>query len=265
MQITRATPGTLLIVALLVTAGCQGLYGSSDAPSDRRAVDAVDRAQEATLDVASYRYTTDGQVRMRDDGRSRSVELTGGGTVDVNREQANMTVRIRGDTRVGLRETRMAYLDGYTFDIECSRLGWARHNLTESTRWLNYTPLGRQLALLDRTTVYWNGTETVDGVDTAVVTAHPTEQQLRTNRNLPPGNDVTRGSATFQNATVRVWLNTETDRIHEVRREIRVRGDGKTAVATTTFHFSDYNAPTAITRPSFEEFGSEWVGDCPGT
>jgi hypothetical protein len=265
VQIPHSTPGTLVVVALLVTAGCQGLYGSSASPSDQRAVDAVDRAQEAALDVTSYRYTTDGQVQMRDDSRSRSVEQTGGGTVDVNQQRANVTVRIRGDTRVGLRETRMGHLDGYTFDVECSRLGWARYNLTESTRWLNYTPLGRQLALLDRTNVYWNGTETVDGVETAVVTAHPTERQLQTNRNLPPGTDVTQGGATVQNATVRVWINTETDRIHKARREIRVRGDGTTAVAATTFHFSEYNDPVNVTRPSFERSGSEWKGDCPET
>lgn len=76
MSTTHSTPGPLVVVALLVTAGCQGLYGSSASSSDQRAVDAVDRAQEAALDVTSYRYTTDGQVQMRDDSRSRSVEQT---------------------------------------------------------------------------------------------------------------------------------------------------------------------------------------------
>lgn len=261
----HSTPQTLLVVALLVTAGCQGLYGSSDPSSDRRAVDAVDQAREAALNVTSYRFTIDGQVRIRDNSQTEAVEVTGDGIVDVDRQRANVTVGTRGDTRVGLRDTRMAYLDGYTLDIECSRLGWARYNLTESTRWLDYTSLGRQLALLDRTNVYWNGTETVDGVETAVVTAHPTEQQLQTNQNLPAGNVGTEGGATFQNATVRVWIDTETDRILKAQREIHVRGDGTTAVATITFHFSEYNEPTNVTRPSFEESGSEWKGDCPET
>lgn len=259
-----STPGTLLVVALLLTAGCQGLYGSSDAPSDQRAVDAVNQAQEETRNISYYQFTTDGQVQIRANSRSESVEVMGNGIVNVDRQRANVTGHTRGDSRVGLRDTRMAYLDGYTLDIECSRLGWARYNLTESTTWLNYTSLGQQLALLDRTNVYWNGTETVNGAETAVVTAHPTEQQLQTNQNLPPGNAVTRGGAALQNATVRVWIDTETDRIHKVRREIHVRGDGTTAVATITFHFSEYNDPTNVTRPSLEESGHQWTGDCPG-
>jgi hypothetical protein len=261
----HSTARTLLVAALLVTAGCQGLSGTQRPPSDQRAVDALERAQKAALNVTSYRFSIDGRVRMRDDSRTRSVEIGGAGVVNVDRQRANSTVDFGGDTRVGQQGTRRAYLQGYTLDTECSRMGWARYNLTESNRWLNYTSLGRQLAVLDRTNVYWNGTETVDGVETAVVTARPTEQQLQQSRSPLPGNVGTEGGANFQNATVRVWIDTETDRVREVRREIHVRGDGATAVATTTLRFSEYGDPTIITRPAFEESGFEWEGDCPGT
>lgn len=213
-------------------------------------------------DVTSYRYTIDGQVRIRHDSRSASVAITGHGLVDVERQRANVTVQTRRDTAVGHRETRVAYLDGYTLDVSCARVGWASHNLTESTRWLNYTSLGRQLALLDRTTVYWSGTAVVDGVETAVVTAHPTERQLQTGPRLPTGNAGPRGGATFQNATVRAWIDTGTGRVLRVQREIRVRGDGSTGVATITYRFSGYNDPTTVTRPSFEDYGPQWRSDC---
>lgn len=256
------TSRAFVVAALLVTAGCQGLYGSSMPASDPRAEDALDRAQQASRNVTSYRYAVDGQVRIRGDSRSRSVDITGHGIVDVDRQRANETVRTRGDTEAGRRDTRVAYVDGYTLDVACARVGWARHNLTESTRWFNYTPLGQQLALLDRTNVYWSGTEVVDGVETAVVTAHPSERQLRTSHDLPTGNVGTRGGASFQNATVRAWIDTETGRVRKVRREIHIRGDDSTGVATITYRFSGYDDPTAITRPSFEEYGPRWSSDC---
>ncbi|WP_311173562.1 hypothetical protein [Halobellus ordinarius] len=265
MQLTRSTLCTLVVLALVVTAGCQGLYGSSAPPSDQQAVDAVTQAQEASGNVTAYRVSIDGQVEISDDSRSESVNLTGDGLVNVDRQQANVTIGAVGDTRVGLRDTRMAYVDGYTLTTECSRLGWARYNLSDSTRWFNYTPLGQQLTLLDRTNVYWNGTERVNGVETAVVTAYPTEDQLQANQNLPTGNVGTQGSATLDNATVRVWISTETHRVRKVQREIHVRGDGATGVATITFRFTDYNEPTNITRPTFEESGTEWKSGCPDT
>jgi len=262
MQFVRLTPRAILVVFLVVTAGCQGLGGPSEAPSDQRAVDAVNQAQATARNITSYRATIDGTVRISDTRRTESVEITGDGIVNVHRQRANMTVNTRGDTRVGFRHTRRVYVDGYTLDTECSRMGWARYNLTESNRWLNYTSLGQQLTLLDLTSVYWNGTERVDGVETAVVTAHPTEQQLQRSWSLPTGNVGTAGGATFQSATVRVWINTETHRIRKVQREIRVRANEKTAVVTTTFHFTEYDDPTNITRPAFEQF--RWNSACPG-
>lgn len=250
-----STRRTVLVAALLMTAGCQGLSGSPNPPSDDRAVEAVSQVQEATGEITSYWFTVDGQVQIRETSRTESIEITGNGIVNVKHRRANETIP-HGDTRTMVRGARMAYVDGYTLEVECSRLGWSRYNLTESTRWLNYTSLGQQLTLLDRTNVYWNGTETIDGAEMAVVTAGPTEQQLEANRNLPTRSSVTQGSADFQSATIRVWIDRETDRIRKVQRELHVRADEVTVVATVTYRFADYNGPTNITRPSFEESGT---------
>jgi len=265
VQLPRSTLCALVVVVLVVTAGCQGFTGSSAPPSDQQAVDAVAQAQDVSRNVTAYRVSIDGHVEIRDDSRSESIEIAGDGVVNTNRQRMNVTLGAQGDTQVGLRDTRRAYVDGYTLTTECSRLGWARHNLTKSTPWFNYTPLGQQLTLLDRTNVYWNGTDIVNGTETAVVTAYPTEDKLQANQNLPTGNIGTQGSATLDNATVRVWTDTETHRVRKVQREIHVRGDGATGVATITFRFTDYNEPTTITRPSFEDAGAEWSSGCPDT
>lgn len=259
----HSTLRALLVAALLVTAGCQAPFGSSAPPSDDRAVAAVDRAREATGGVTSYRFTVDGEVRIREAGRTESVGIRGSGVVDVANRRANETVVARGDTGPMVRDTRMAYVEGYTLDVECARLGWARYDLAESTRWVEYTTLGQQLALLDRTTVYWNGTETVDGTEVAVVTARPTEQQLEAARDLPTGGGVTQGGASVRNATVRVLIDADTGRIREVRRELHVGAGEATAVATVTYRFADYDAPTNVTRPGFEESGARWESGCP--
>jgi hypothetical protein len=260
----RATLRTVLVAALLVTAGCQSLTGSPNPPSDERAVEAVRQAWMATDGVTSYRFTVDGQVRIRETGRTESIGITGTGVIDVEQRRANETVRARGDTGPMGRETRMAYLEGYTLSAECARLGWARYDLAESTRWLNYTSLGQQLTLLDRTNVYWEGTQTVDGTELAVVTARPTERQLEANRNLPTSPGVTQGSANLRNATVRVWIDMGTDRVRKVERVLHVQADDVTAVATVTYRFADYNRPADVTRPSFEESGTMWESRCPG-
>lgn len=250
---------------LILTAGCQGLYGPSNPASDERAVEQIKQVRAEVPNVSSYRVTVDGRVRIADDSRSRRVEVSGEGTVNVSRQRLILTVDMQDDARVGHRGPRMAYLDRYTLDLECSRMGWARYNLTESTRWFNYTPLGQQLALLDRSMVYWNGTQVVNGVETVVVIAHPTEKQLQSTQNLPPGTEVTREGAKFQNATVRAWINPKTDRVLKVQREIHVRGGGSTAVATVTFHFSKYNESTDISRPPFEDAAFQWNSSCPET
>ena len=259
----HSTLWAVLVAALLVTAGCQTPFGSSAPPSDERAVAAVDRAREATDGVTSYRFTVDGEVRIRESGRTESVGIRGSGVVDVAHRRANETVVTRGDTALVVRDTRRAYVEGYTLDVECSRLGWARYDLAESTRWVEYTALGQQLALLNRTNVYWNGTETVDGTQVAVVTARPTEQQLEAARDLPTGGGVTQGGANVRNATVRALIDTETGRIREFRRELHVGAGEATAVATVTYRFDDYDAPTNVTRPGFEESGVEWETGCP--
>ena len=130
----------LLLAMLLVTAGCLGgVFGPSRPPSDERALD--------------------GRAEATGDDDSPSVDLSGSGAANVTRRRLNATTRARGTAR-------SSYVDGHTAYTECARIGWARENLTRSAPWVDYTPLGQQLEVLDRSNVYWRGTRTVDGTET---------------------------------------------------------------------------------------------------
>lgn len=144
-------------------------------------------------------------------------------------------------------------------------MGWGRENLTQSVRWLNYTPLGQQLALLSRTDVYWRGTELVNGTKTAVVTAFPTEKEFQSVTTGPGMGQVSigNGNVNFQNATVTVWISTKTGRIVKTRYKLQISRGGTTAVGTITARYTDYNEPVTVTQP-FDK-AAVWQWGCPGS
>jgi hypothetical protein len=247
----------LLLAAMLVTVGCLGVdpFGPSRPPSDERALDAVDRSR-AAADVDSYRFAVDGRVEATGNGESLSVDLDGSGVVNASRRRMSATSRARGTTR-------STYVTGDTAYTECPRMGWERENLTRSTPWLDYTPLGRQLALLDRSRVYWHGTGSVDGTDAAVVTARPTERELRAVADArgTGGPDLDDGNV--RNVTVTAWIDVGTDRLLRTRTDVRVARRGATATATLTTRFTDYGEPVDVERPPFDR-DALWGTGCPG-
>lgn len=246
-----------LFAAMLITTGCLGVFGSSRPPSDQRALDAVSRSQTAMDDVTSYRFSLEGHMEATTNDDSLSFDVTGGGDVNVSRHRLNATVRAR-------EASRSTYVTGYTAYTECSRMGWERENLTRSTRWFNYTPAGEQLALLDRTNVYWRGTETVNGTKASVVTAHPTKRELESVADAKGTGETGIGNVNLRNVTVTVWISTETSRLMKAQREIRLSRGGATATATMTFRFTDYDEPITVVRPPFDE-DAVWHTGCPGS
>lgn len=252
MRAARFALLALLSVAV-VTSGCAGLLGPDRPPSDERAIEAVERGLAA--DVDAYRFTLEGHVEAQGDGERISFDVTGSGRVNVTTERMNATVDAR-------EETRGTFISGDTAYKDCSRpWGWARTNLSEEHRWYDYTPAGSQLALLNRTDVYWRGTETVDGREAAVVEAYPTEDELRSTPRV--GDPTDTGDANLQNATIRVLLDRETGRVLKSHREIQVEGNGATATAEVTYRFDGYDEPTAVQRPDFDEENVLKLG-CPG-
>lgn len=248
-------PLAALLVVVLVAAGCQSPLGAPEEPSDGRALDALNRSEAAAAEIESYRFTLDGSVDATADGESVTLDVDGSGLVDVSGRRLNASVGVRGGSGsvspVG--GPQAVYLTDYTAYRECARIGWERENLTQSARWLDYTPLGEQLALLDRTNVYWRGTETVDGTEAAVVTASPTKDEFLSVRDALGTADTGLEDASLENATVTLWISEETGLPVQARREIEISQGGGTAAAAVTFRFTGYDESVEVSRPSFDE------------
>lgn len=252
----RPPPHTYLVAALLVTSGCLGLLGPADPPSDQRTLDALDRSRAAVSEITSYRTTLDRRLELTTDDERQIYHVSGIVVVNASTQRMNATARVRD-------EARTTYITGETAYSECSRLGWDRRNLTTPGSWLAYTPVGQQLAVLNHTNVYWRGTESIDGIETAVIVAYPTKQELLSGPDVADTRTAELAAANLKNATVTAWLNTETWRPLQVRREITLAQGDEIAQATVTFHFTGYDDPTTVTRPAFDE-DSIWTLGCPG-
>lgn len=255
---------SVLVAAMLVLSGCLGLGGSDLPPSDQRAVAALENAQEAVHRIDSYRATIDGHVSARSADESAALDFTVEEAANVTTREVNATVEVsaRGGSPFD-SGTRMTYISGYRAYSECARMGWGRHNLSSDRSWVSYTSVGQQLALLNRTNVYWEGAGTVDGAEASVIVAHPTKAQLQGGPTVQNSRVTDFEGATVDNAPVRVWLSNRTDRPLKARREIEISRDGATATATATIRFRAYNGPMPISRPSIGD--TLWEFGCPGS
>lgn len=239
----------LLAAVLLVTSGCLGVFGPSRPPSDERAVDAVDAGRAATTDITGYHFAVRAQVSTTgDDGQSVTVD--GDGRVDVR--DRRLTATTRADDR-----SLSAYLANDTLYTECTRMGWGRRNLSVEGPWVDHTPLGRQLAILERTNVYWERAET----GTIAVSARPTERELRTTGEGSVDTGASVGGGNVRNVTTRAWFDAESHRLVRVRHAFRVAQGGDTARATVTLRF-EYGS-VDVSRPAFDP-ESMWQTGCPG-
>ncbi|WP_435179779.1 hypothetical protein [Halorussus sp. AFM4] len=251
----RLLPSVALAV-LLVLAGCDG--GASHPPSDDRALDALNRTEAALDSVSTYRFSSEMRVSASKGDRSRTVSATTDGAVDLRNRRLHVATEVEG-------RTRDVYVDGYERYTECGSpwSGWSVKNLSESTSWAAFAPAGRQLALLDRTNVYWRGNETVDGNLTNVVVAYPSKEALvdlqrRDRAGAPDLRD-----ANLKNATVKLWSDAETGLPVRSLLDIELKKNGATATARVTTTFSGYGDTVNVTVPESARTDQHEFG-CPG-
>lgn len=248
---------TAALCVLVVLSGCSVLSGGPP-PSDQRALDARNRTAAAVEDVSTYRFSLDARIQASDGDERRTVDVTGSGAVD--REARRMATNATADG-----ETRSAYLDGRTAYRECPRPWgrWDEVDASESVEWLTLTPLGRQVELLERTEVYWEGTETVDGTETAVVRAHPSEETLTSLPDVGGSGTGDLSGANVDDATFRMWIDDGTSLpVRSVLRiEFSARGGSGDVEIATRFH--GYGEPTEISIPE-EARTEQWETGCPG-
>ncbi|WP_435102640.1 hypothetical protein [Halarchaeum sp. P4] len=233
-----------LLALLVPLAGC-GVFADGPPPSDERAVDAVETANASVADVETYRFDLAMHVTASNADRTRSVRVDGNGSVDVRERLMHAVVHAEGNTLHSYVTSEHAYQ-------ECAPPwhGYAVENVSETGRWATVAPLHRQLALLDRTNVYWQGNRTLDGNRTVLVTASPSAATLTSFVENRQTDSVDLQSGGFENATVRLWLDPETDRPVKFELRLRLSRGETTATATLTTHYRDYGAPVSVTVPS---------------
>ena len=259
----RPPLATAVVAVLLLSAGCLGSSGPDRAPSDQRALDALDRARTATSDLTSYRAVIDGRVVASAEDEQVSFGIAGEVWVNATTQRLNATGQLVGGPQSGYGDgTSTTYIDGYTASIECSRIGWERQNLSQAEPWLTYGPIGQHLALMNRTEVYWRGTETVDGRNASVIVAYPTAEDIEAVDVRSVGMTDAIESANVENITVKLWLDTATDLPIQVSRDVRASQEGASTRANGTYRFVGFDEPTPLAEPDID--GTFWKSGCPG-
>jgi len=235
----------------LVLAGCSVL--GQDHTREDRAVSALADARDAVNQTDSYRYEGDLRVVATTDDQTERIEVRVNGTVDAAQRRMHATAERDG-------ETAESYLVNRTSYRECNRMSlWAVEE-RDADDWSMLTPAARQLSPLESGSLYFNGTETVDGEETRLLVGEPTAEALtqyqeRRSRSLLGGPSV-------DSAEVRVWLDTETDRPRKTQVRFEVSEGGNSATATVTMRFDDYGTDAAVDVPVIPE-EKQWDGECP--
>lgn len=239
------------IAVCVILAGCS-VFGQ-DHTREERAVSALADARDAVNQTDSYRYEGDLRVVATADGRSERIDVRVNGTVDAAQRRMHTTAERDG-------EASEAYLVNRTSYRECDRMAlWAVEE-READDWSLLTPAARQLSPLESGSLYFNGTETVDGEETRLLVGEPTEKaltQYQERRSQPLF-----GGPSIDDAEVRVWLDTESDRPRKTQVRFEVSEGGNSATATVTMWFDDYGTDAAVDVPVIPE-DKQWEGKCP--
>lgn len=181
--------------------------------------------------VSTDQFSIDGHVRASDDDRTPTVTVTGEGT------GSNDARRRRGPPRVPPVDVprRSDWLHRVLEALD----GWGVENASGSVEWFTLTPLGRQLGLLEHTTVYWGANRTLDGNLTVVLAADPSKRTLpslpdvsRTPRDLPVG--------TIENTTFELRVDAPTDRPAVSKLGIETSVGDASGVAEFTTRYRAY-------------------------
>lgn len=240
---------------LLACSGCLGVFDQRP-PSDERALETREQFAAAVESTDSYRFESAVDVSATSDEGRRSASATGDGAV-------NRTTRHVASVGTSDGETRRSYVLGYTAYEECGEpwTGWGVEQLDNSTSWVEYTPLGRYLTILNDSRVYWRGTETVNGTNASVIVAHPTKETLESAADGRSGANL--GRAGFENATLKLWIDGESGLPVRSLLRIEVERRGASAEAVVTTEYADYGDHVRVSPPN-SIYGNQYELGCPG-
>jgi len=241
----------LAVAAVVVLAGC-GMLGSDPDPTrEQRAVDTLDNATDALAEVETHRSNSELSVtagNRRVTGETSSI-------VDFEERRARTTGTIQGT------ETA-SYLVNNTAYVDCQQpWGWGMEEFDSDEDWAAIaSPAARQLSMLDSGDLYWNGAETVDDTEAILLTGSPSEASF----DQPSvGGSSSLDDANLDDATVRLWLDTENYRPIRSDIEFVISAEGESATATVTTEFDSYDEPVTIDVPD-EATRDPREHGCPG-
>jgi outer membrane lipoprotein-sorting protein len=129
---------------------------------------------------------------------------------------------------------------------------WIKVNITgwKSQVWHQYNTLTRQRKVLNMSDVALNGTETVNGVKTYQLKAHPNINQVED----IVFNPVRKGNIVLTNITATYWVNKETMRpmrtTYQLSGTLVIGGREFDIESRMDFRISRYNEPVTIELPS---------------
>lgn len=250
----------VLFALLLLTAGCSTLTGGTDrAPSDPRALDVRNQTVAAVENVSTYRYDVDADVTATDGDERRSVGIAGEGAV-------SRPDRLLAANTTTTDQTQSAYLVDRKSYTQCPEPwgGWSVRNASESADWFDLTPLGRQVTVLERSHVYYRGTDTVDGNETALVVAYPTVDTLQSLPDSPTTSSSDLTQENVDNVTYRMWVDPDSGHPVATEFDIEVSKGSASATAVLRTEFDAYDEPADITVPDISADERRELG-CPGT
>ncbi|SFR38597.1 hypothetical protein SAMN04487947_0753 [Halogeometricum rufum] len=244
----------ILLAVSLLTAGCLQL--GPNHVREERAVEALDNARDTLATTETYRFESNMIITATTDSRTERVDVDLSGVVDATTREMRATATTDDESR------RILVLNG-TLYRECAYPwdGWAVEELDDDTRWVDQTPATRQLSLLGSGSLYWNGTETVDGEQIMIITGEPTVNALTEYQDTQSQPLI--GGPRIDNAELRAWINAETGRLLRTELRFTVSKGENTATASMTTTYNDYGEPVSINLPA-EARTNQYELGCPG-
>ncbi|MFB6165348.1 MAG: hypothetical protein ABEJ31_09345 [Haloarculaceae archaeon] len=243
-----------LLAVCLLTAGCSVL--GPDHTRDERAEAALENATDALAATETYRFESNLSVSATADSRTKRIDARVTGVVDAAARAVRSNTTSDG-------ESRRTYVLNRTVYRECVSPwdGWGVEDLDDDTEWASRTVAHRQLSLLETGSLYWNGTETIDGERVAVVTGEPTTDALADYRN--ERSQPLLGGASVDDAELRAWIDPDTGRLRRTRLHVTVSKGDNSAATTAVTTFGEYGEPVTIDLPDGARTNQHELG-CPG-
>ena len=252
----RRALASVVLALLVLSAGCLGFGGEPDRTD--RAEATLEGVEAAIQDVTTYHAETELDATAVGPEGALSREATIVGVVNATQKRSKMTMRMAG-------QNRTAYIDNRTAYQECeSPWGWANSSIESEEPWIQTTPLGRHVTLLETGDLRVQTTPALTAEGAVALVGTPSTAALEAYRddNTQPAIGGTR----LENVTVRLVVDNRTHRPLRGSMSFEAAGDGATATVTMATTFSEYDSPIRVSIPaSVTEDEFDWTGGCPGS